>query len=709
MKVKTVHRPFVPGSMLLFKDRGDCVLAVVLRIVAGRTGDVLFEVLVDRDETVRIERRRVLAVLGERLESTGSRADWIEALAQVRRKMEREAQVLDLEALWAQVRADRPRHLHWKALAEQAGWRDVEQSAAQTSGASVVRHRRAVVFLWALFHDRIRFRSEKNGAFEVRCRDQVEADRREMAREQQVQASRRLFVTQARAALGNTKPDTHRPGDSEYWVALLSDVALERRRSDLHEACTLFDELGLARDPAWYSAFRILTALGVWTVDEELCLRRHGLHRRFAAEVLHAAQVEVDTAVPVLADIGHGSRAMDSEVGDLDGAAILTIDDEDTSEIDDGLGVVATDQGWHVWVVITDPSCFVPHDGPVDREAANRGRTMYLPSGKVLMLPSIVSQEVASLIVGQPRRVLAFWMDFDRDGRVVRQGLHKAQVTVARRLTYDDVDEVLAGGQNDQQVDEVLTEAATVASEGSWQESVRLLSHLAKSLRRPRAVDGQPVRVCRDGAGVALCPFPVDSEARGLVAAFMIAANEAAAAFCVEHDLPALYLQRGRRESVQDVHGRRRSGHRFTTDARQWRDGGGGKPGPYVQVSSPLRRYGDLVMVRQIERFLDQGQTMWSEERLGSQVALLEEKFARAGRCERSSTRYWLYRWLEHRIGQEVDARVERVGGGQIHLRLERTGLDVIIEGSGVRPGKHVHFRLDKVVPRLEEIVGRIV
>ena len=732
MRVGTVSKSVVSGSLCLLKDAGRSVLAVVLNVGRGRRGAARLDVLVDRVGPARVEARRVLAVLDERLDTTESRGDLFDALARVRRRVERDARRVDLEALWMLVRAERPRRLHWKVLAEQFESAKFESVGRNSGNVPPSELRVRFTFLWALFSDGVRFLSHKNGIFEVRTQEDVEADRKRLAEQEARLDARSWLVARGRAAMrsrsGRAGKDVAEPDlwpapaastqgscAVQYWQDLLFDVGLDRPREDLHEAFGLFEDLGLARDPAWYSAFRVLTALGLWTEDEELCLRRHGLCRSFSGDVVCAAQDMVAAAGSVAGGAQRGTAVEVRPSSELDQVAIWTIDDEDTTEIDDGLGVVVTDGGWRVWIVIADPTQFVPRGGPVEREAARRGRTLYLPSGKVLMLPAVLSEQAASLIVGEPRRVLAIWVDFDPGGQVVDRGLRRAWTTVARRLTYEQVDEGLAGA-----VGSCLGNGATAGGHasgpiGSWMEAVRILADLSRGMMQGRDAApgtgdrrGRTLRVRRHGSCVALHSFDVASPARRLVAAFMITANEVAGAFCLEHDLPALYLQR-RRALLRKSGGTRHPKVRFTIDSSPWRDGKDGLLPAYVQVSSPLRRYADLVMLNQIVSFWDEGRIQWSESAFRSIAGPLDARVARATRCERESKQYWLLKWLESKVGQVVSARVDREEQGRIVLRLEEVGLSLSVEGRRVRQGSLVQVRIDRVVPRLGEIDGRIV
>jgi exoribonuclease-2 len=97
----------------------------------------------------------------------------------------------------------------------------------------------------------------------------------------------------------------------------------------------------------------------------------------------------------------------------------------------------------------------------------------------------------------------------------------------------------------------------------------------------------------------------------------------------------------------------------------------------YTQVTSPLRRYHDLQMQRQIKHHLGHGVALFSEEQLQMIAASAQTSTADAKRCERESTRYWLLHFLETCKGQVVSGQVVRFFNGRSFIELDDTLLVV--------------------------------
>jgi ribonuclease R len=99
-----------------------------------------------------------------------------------------------------------------------------------------------------------------------------------------------------------------------------------------------------------------------------------------------------------------------------------------------------------VLVHIADVAAVVAADGPVDREARRRGFSVYLPGRVDPMLPQALSSGRCSLTPGTPRDVVTVELSVGSDRRVGRPSFSRAQIVSRRRLSYDEVEAVLAHG-----------------------------------------------------------------------------------------------------------------------------------------------------------------------------------------------------------------------------------------------------------------------
>ncbi len=124
---------------------------------------------------------------------------------------------------------------------------------------------------------------------------------------------------------------------------------------------------------------------------------------------------------------------------------IVTIDGEDTKDIDDGIYAYEKDGGFFLGVYIADVSHYVRAGEPLDAEAARRGTSVYLVDRVIPMLPRELSNGICSLNEGVDRLSMACEMEISPDGEVKSYEIVPCVIHVARRLTYTLVNKVLAG------------------------------------------------------------------------------------------------------------------------------------------------------------------------------------------------------------------------------------------------------------------------
>jgi ribonuclease R len=192
-------------------------------------------------------------------------------------------------------------------------------------------------------------------------------------------------------------------------------------------------DLVLVRPPARAKQqAKVLRVLGrpdnARAVLEALMLDR-GLARRFDPAVERAARAARDAGGEV-----------EAPRRDLRDLPTFTVDPATAKDFDDAISA----QGSRVWVHIADVGAFVRPGSPVDREAARRGTSVYVPGAVEPMLPEALSNDACSLRPGADR--LAVTVELELDGaRVTRAAFHRSIVRSDARLDYDQVDRVFAG------------------------------------------------------------------------------------------------------------------------------------------------------------------------------------------------------------------------------------------------------------------------
>lgn len=129
---------------------------------------------------------------------------------------------------------------------------------------------------------------------------------------------------------------------------------------------------------------------------------------------------------------------------DLRHLKTFTIDGADAKDLDDAVSIQVLENGnYSLGVHIADVSHYVKEGSYLDKEALNRGNSVYLIDRVVPMLPKELSNGICSLNPNEDRLTLSVIMEIDRDGNVVNHQIEEAVINSKARLIYDDVSDYL--------------------------------------------------------------------------------------------------------------------------------------------------------------------------------------------------------------------------------------------------------------------------
>ncbi|ORY83588.1 hypothetical protein BCR35DRAFT_265184 [Leucosporidium creatinivorum] len=213
---------------------------------------------------------------------------------------------------------------------------------------------------------------------------------------------------------------------------------------------------------------------------------------------------------------------------DFRSSRVFTIDPETARDLDDALHVVANEDGtFEVGVHIADVTHFVKPNTPLDREARKRATTVYLVQRAVPMLPQVLSETLCSLTPGQDKLTFSVVFTMTAEGKVVSTWFGKSLINSSVKLAYSDAQEVIEGRPlPDAKIEGQHEERAGVEGD------IQMLASLARHLRKRRfdngalRIDNVKVSFNLDEQG-----YPEDAstfirkEANELIEEFMLLAN----------------------------------------------------------------------------------------------------------------------------------------------------------------------------------------
>jgi hypothetical protein len=377
---------------------------------------------------------------------------------------------------------------------------------------------------------------------------------------------------------------------------------------------------------------------------------------------------------------------------------VATIDNPETTDRDDALSFRRTGNSVEIGVHTPLLEILVPKGTLFDAWAYDVGASAYLPHRKVPMLPADISEGFGSLNAGGEKPVLSFYFSINADlpprlSRVVCERL-----TIGLNTDYERVEASLVEASWDQLAKNgagvmAFQEGANVSWPPGFDTALQAWVNAATHLEKQRLANGAKifnrdevaVRVGADGV-VHLRRILRDSIPHKMVAEWMIAANQAAAQFCHENNLPCIYrVQESLAPEREDEEGAGRPHVRAQLKPERAPHRDLGVDG-YTQITSPLRRYSDLVMQRQIVAFLQTGKPHYSQTDLWARALSIEEMTRRIQRLESRADLYWKCVYLSQHLGETFAARIGRSQGynPRIILQIDDLDLRLYVPPSGI-------------------------
>ncbi|MEK4975871.1 ribonuclease R [Bacillus sp. FSL K6-6540] len=444
-------------------------------------------------------------------------------------------------------------------------------------------------------------------------------------------------------------------------------------------------------------------------VDILSIIRKHQLPEGFPEEVLAEADAAPD-AITEEEIVQQGRR-------DLRGLNIVTIDGEDAKDLDDAVNVERLPNGnYRLGVHIADVSYYVRDRSELDKEAYNRGCSVYLVDRVIPMLPHRLSNGICSLNPQVDRLTMSCEMEFNEQMKVVKHDIFTSVIRTKERMTYNNVRKIL--------VDE---DPELIERYSDLVEDFRLMRELALKLRNRRmrrgAVDFDFVesKVIVDENGK-----PVDivkrerSIAEQIIEEFMLAANETVAEHFHWMKVPFIYrihedpdqekLQnfmafaanfghhvKGRGNAIhpralqnllEAIQGTKEQTVLSTMMLRSMKQakydaestGHFGLAAEYYShFTSPIRRYPDLVIHRVIREVLESGGSLNESrhEQLAGRMADIAQQSSERERvavdAERDTEALKKAEFMLDKVGEEFEGIISSVTSFGMFIELENT------------------------------------
>ena len=262
-----------------------------------------------------------------------------------------------------------------------------------------------------------------------------------------------------------------------------------------------------------------------------------------AAAILAAAGVDRVFTDEVIEEaehlLGEGITVNDiADRKDLRSWPVFTIDGAATKDIDDAISLTETNTGYQLGVHIADVSHYVEQGDILDREAYERGTSVYYVDKVIPMLPTGLSNGICSLNPNVDRLAFSVLVDIDQDGTMTGYRFFKSVIRSRLKGVYSEINALMA----DEAGDDIQ------AKYGELSGQIELMVKLADILHRRQAgrgaleLESTECKFLMDTNGEVTAIEPVQRGAsEEMIESFMLMANQAAAAFAEDRDLPFIF------------------------------------------------------------------------------------------------------------------------------------------------------------------------
>ncbi len=408
----------------------------------------------------------------------------------------------------------------------------------------------------------------------------------------------------------------------------------------------------------------------------------------------------------------------------------ITIDGETAKDFDDAVCVKKTPKGFLLYVSIADVSYFVRPGSNLDKEAYARGTSIYFPGRVIPMLPENLSNDLCSLVPGKDRFTVTAILKFDHNGKLLKKEFTRSVIRSHHRFTYTTVKQILI--DKDSSIQRLHKPFLTQL------ESAYELATALYAKRKKRGSIGftlpETEITLTDNGEIATISTLKRNFAHQIIEEFMLAANEAVAELFSQNKSDALYRihERPDVEKIKqfcifaktlDLHLTKADNRpewfagvveqckgtkteylvnnlllRTMKQARYSPDNAGHfglASSDYTHFTSPIRRYPDLLVHRELIRTILKDTTEQKEHRRGLRLQekgeFLSARERVAIRAEREMNERLKVRYMQKRIGESFDGIISGVNDFAMFVELKDRGISGSIQVKDLKDDYYLH------------------
>ena len=637
----------LPGinELIAYRKRREPALGVVLCVHPDK-----LSVLSEDGKRYSVEPKKVVLLTGITVPETLTDSEKKLEMRKWRRNLEEGKDSVDVETLW-------------ECIVEEQETVSFEEMLELYSGAEQVSLERRFLLFWAVDKNTVYLARGENG-YLVRSREDVSKTLRSLELRKERERKAQAAVSWVRSVLSGEAPAAVDESHSEFLELVERYVIDLDGYERAKEAKGFLYEAGLKEVE---SAVEFLIKTGFWKKNDDPESKKIAFHFRHSQRALE----EVEAVLSAGENFAGLADRTDIET--------FSVDSETTQDIDDAISFETRGDRITLGVHISNVAHAVSRGSFLDQGGLERAETVYFPEGRVDMFPRDLVSGKLSLTAGDLRPALSLFATFKAEDFTLTDYLFEPTlIRVSENLTYAEATEMLR----------------------STQRGESLVS-LTDSLRAERVDRGAfivqlpqlNVRVADQG-GISVSKDYMDSPAHNVVSECMILMNRLSGDFFDKNAVPALF-----RSQTQDIDPEAReldpedvlfpvkvAKHlkpSFVGFAPETHKSLG--VSRYVQMTSPIRRYTDLLMQRQLISWLEEQKICYSESELedtNTRVSLATREIKNA---QRGRQRYWLIRYLLEKDIKGATGYVSSRGYNGFNVYIPEFLVELALSNSGGR------------------------
>tara|TARA_Y100001968_G_scaffold298215_1_gene307948 strand:- start:103 stop:1386 length:1284 start_codon:yes stop_codon:yes gene_type:complete len=331
-------------------------------------------------------------------------------------------------------------------------------------------------------------------------------------------------------------------------------------------------------------------------------------------------------------------------VKDLTHLKTYSIDDSKSFEIDDAISLEKISCKYKLWIHIASPSSYFEYNSPIDKKARQLISSVYLADNTYYMLPENLINDVFSLSDKENRESLSLGIILNKDGSVNSKEIVQSIIKVDFRLNYTEADELIDYAPKEEEDLSIISEI--LLSRRNWRKNSGAIEIL-ESFGKIIVEDNKPILNIID-----------PTLSRQLISEAMILYGNLISNFTKVNKIPVPYrvqqsIDKVSKENIQDIDNENL--YNFLLKKNMCKSYYSINPMPhsslgltsYLHATSPIRRYSDLLVNYQLNRYLNNKDLISNKD-----VEQMIHKINNQGRQNimryRENQKYWLTKWFEN-------------------------------------------------------------